>query len=319
MTDVIDTSANTSFSRQLPGLQLALDSTSLGAFKRCPRFYEYTVVQGWVPRAESVHLTFGILVHGALERYHHGKARGLGHDDALDMALDWTLQGTWNKDLGRGWISDHRTKNRATLIRTIVWYLDKFEHDPLETIILDNGKPAVELSFSFWSGFTFPSTGEPLTLCGHMDRLATLNGEPYILDPKTTEHTISPSWFAKFTPHNQFSLYSLAGQVAYKVPVKGLIVDGIQVAVGFSRFERALVPRSESQLTEWHRDAMRVARHMEQNALDGYWEMDDSACDMYGGCPFRGICARPPASREQWLRAEFKQRIWDPLKRRGDI
>ena len=31
-------SPNSSFSTQLPSLQLAIDSTSLGAFKKCPRY-----------------------------------------------------------------------------------------------------------------------------------------------------------------------------------------------------------------------------------------------------------------------------------------
>ena len=80
---VPDTSGNTSFSRQMPGLQLAVDSTSLGEFKICPRRYYYAIVLGWQTRVESVHLTFGILLHGARERYDHRRSAGDSHDDAV--------------------------------------------------------------------------------------------------------------------------------------------------------------------------------------------------------------------------------------------
>jgi hypothetical protein len=315
----VETSQNSSFSKALPGLQVAIDSTSLGEYKTCPRKYYYSVVCGYQPRLESVHLTFGLLFHKAHEFYHHGKSQGKSHDEALDMALKHVLEATWNKELGRGWASDHKTKNRATLIRTVVWYLDHYKDDNLETVQLLNGKPAVELSFSFYSGFEYELTGEKITFCGHLDRIALLNGEPYILDPKTTEHTISPAWFAKWKPSNQFSMYKLAGQVAFKTPVKGLIVDGIQVGVGFSRMERGLVAVGQGELEEWHRDTGRFIRRMAQSAQDGYWEMNDKACDMYGGCPFRAVCARPPGARQAWLDTDYRKRIWDPLQRRGDI
>lgn len=316
----VDTAKNSSFSRIQPGLQLAVDSTSLGEFKTCPRRYYYRIIRGLQPLTISHHLTFGLLYHGALERYDHRRSALASHDDALDFAVEWVLKETWDSTLQRpaGWGDSN--KNRMTLLRTIVDYLDKFgEADPMTTVQLANGKPAVELSFSFFSGLKSELTGEPFTFCGHLDRLASLNGIPYVQDRKTTSHTISPGWFAQFSPHNQFSLYSLAAQVVWSVPVRGVILDGAQVAVGFSRFERALIGRDQSQLEEWHRDAGYQLRAMELCAKEEYWPMNDQSCDKYGGCPFRSICSKPPASREQWLQSEFRVQVWDPLERRGDI
>lgn len=311
---------NTSFSQILPGLQLAVDSTSLGEAKTCDRKYYYSIIMGYQPKMRSFHLTFGLLYHGALERYDHKKFEGLSHDDAVDFSIDWVLKQTWNTELNRPWVSGDSNKNRYTLIRTVIDYLDKFgENDVLETIRLADGKPAVELSFSFYAGVTSKVTGEPFTLCGHLDRLALMNGAAYISDRKTTSHTISTQWFAQFTPHNQFSLYTLAGQVMYKQPVKGLVVDGAQIAVGFSRFERGLVTRDAEQLKEWHRDTVLTLERMEHNALNNYWPQNDASCGNYGGCPFRTVCSKTPGSRQLWLDAEFTQRTWDPLQRRGDI
>ena len=40
----------------LPGtkIQYALDSTSLGNFKTCPRLYYYTNILGWQPKEETM-------------------------------------------------------------------------------------------------------------------------------------------------------------------------------------------------------------------------------------------------------------------------
>src|SRR5215471_9002602 len=130
---------NNSFSRTTPGMQFAVDSTSIGAFKTCPRYYQYTVAMGLRSRAESPHLTFGILLHQAREHYEHAKSAGLCHDDALDKVLDFVLCNSWDRELRRPWISEHNIKNRKTLVQTIVWYLDdKANNDSLETVQLAN-------------------------------------------------------------------------------------------------------------------------------------------------------------------------------------
>jgi hypothetical protein len=168
-------------------------------------------------------------------------------------------------------------------------------------------------------------------VCGHLDRIAKLNGEPYIVDIKTSKNTIGPSFFAKYSPDNQFSTYMLAGRVAFAQPVRGLIVDAAQIAVTFSRFERGLVVRTEDQVDEWldglgwwvYQASIYAARGNSIAKQGGDiargWPQNDKACDTYGSCKFRSVCARAPSQRQTWLGAEFKQRTWDPLIRRGDI
>src|SRR6267142_97765 len=80
-------SINGSFSKLVPGLQLAWDSTSFGALKRCARYYELGIMRGYAPRAESVHLVFGIEFHAALELYDRLRTDGLEHEPALLRVL----------------------------------------------------------------------------------------------------------------------------------------------------------------------------------------------------------------------------------------
>ena len=309
---------NNSLSLISPRFQFAWDSTSIGAFKTCPRYYQLSILEGWQPREISVHLTFGLHFHSALERYDHLRFGGMDYDQAVREVVKYVLTITWDEQKNRPWLSDDPNKNRLTLLRSVVWYLDQFKEDPIETVRLANGKPAVELSFRFDSGYT-SRNGESILLCGHLDRLATLNNKAFVLDRKTTKSTINQSFFDKFTPDNQMSLYAIAGKIVYNVQIEGIIVDGAQIAQTFTRFLRGVVPRTESGLEEWYFDLGQYIATAELYAEQNYWPMNDKSCGMYGGCPFRKICSLPPSVRNEWLKADFTKRIWDPLKVRGDI
>lgn len=312
------TETNSAFTNDIPGLQLAMDSTSMGTFKECPRKYQLSIIYGWRPRKLSVHLTFGLHYHKALEAYDHAKAAGMAHPQALLAAVKIAMIITWDKETSRPWISDDAYKNRLTLIRSVVWYLDQFANDPLKTVILANGKPAVELSFRFELPYT-AKNGQPFLWCGHLDRLVEFQDEFFGLDRKTTKAQISPDFFAKFSPDNQMSGYSYAGRVVWNTPVKGMIIDAAQVLVSGTRFKRGFAPRDEAQLNEWAGDLGFWLAQAQQCAVNGYWPMNDKSCGNYGGCDFRGICGRSPSVREQWLRGMFHKRVWDPLQVRGDI
>lgn len=321
MSEIVEsTLQNSSFSKLVPGLQIAVDSTSLGEFKTCERKYYLGIVLGWRQRAESVHLQFGIWVHEARELYDALRARGASHDNSLDTTMDSLLRATWNKQLRRPWLSDHKEKNRLSLLRTVVWYLDGLaKEDSLKTVLRKDGSPMVELSFRFDSRYVSRSQ-EGILLCGHLDRIAEMNEEYFISDIKTTTRQLSPQFFEQFTPGNQFSMYAVAGRVGFGFPIKSLVVDAIQIGVTFSRFQRGLVSRSEEFLIEWLDEVTQVwLPRMEEAALAQRWVANDKVCDMYGGCPFRAVCARPPSARQQWLRSNFIKKIWDPLQIRGDI
>jgi ATP-dependent exoDNAse (exonuclease V) beta subunit len=77
---------------------------------------------------------------------------------------------------------------------------------------------------------------------GHLDRLVRYGGDYYVQDQKTTGSSIGPWYFKRYNPDNQMSLYTAAGAVVFNTPVKGVMVDAAQVAMGFTRFERGFSP-----------------------------------------------------------------------------
>jgi hypothetical protein len=308
MDDLADAPAE-SESPFLPGtsIQYAWDSTSIGYLKTCPRLYQYTMVEGWTQKHESVHLRFGIEFHKAIQDYEMSRAVGIGHEESVHDVASATLGRTVD------WQSDHPNKNRATLLRTIVWYFEHYKDDPARTYVLANGKPAVEVNFRVALDFGI-SAHQPYLLCGHLDRIVTFNDEIFVIDHKTTTATPSSHAFDKYDPDNQMSVYSFAAGAVLHSPIRGVIIDLVQVLVDSNKFVRGFTYRTKDQLDEWIRDLRYWLLLAEVFATEGQWPMNDTACDKFGGCRFREVCSKSPHVRERFLHSTFeKGKPWNPL------
>lgn len=311
---------NKSFSTKLPRFQTSVDSTSLGAFKQCPRYYYYSIICGYTKVGVQIHLDFGSAAHKVGETYQVLRAEGLGHEEALEQTIIDALSNTWDYKANRPAFDDAQ-KNRTSLIRFAVEYLDHYEKmgNPLPTIRLANGRPAVELTFAFDSGHR-SSQGENIILCGHLDRLVSLNDDVYIADLKTTYEAIGQKYAERFTPDNQFTLYTIAGRVVYGHTVRGVLLDAVQIGVNFVRFQRFPVYRPQPVLDEWLNELSYWIAQMElcAKAADGAsapeaaFPQNDKACGLYGGCQFREVCGRSPMARKPIMDSTFKIRRWDP-------
>lgn len=325
----------------LPGtnIQFALDSTSIGYFKTCPRLYYYTMIEGWQPKGESVHLTFGILYHEALHNYDILRIDGRDHEEAVFEVVKWLCESAEGyPDVSESKPSI-KAKSFESLLRTVVWYLDKYprETDPAETVVLANGKPACELSFRFeldWGPKGLESyqmqdellNSQPYLLCGHLDRVVTFNENLFVMDRKTTTSALSAYYFDQWSPNNQMSLYSIAGQIVVGSPVRGVIIDAAEVkganskSAGYSEFARGFTFRTPDQNDEWLSDLRVWTSAMEACATTGSWPMNEASCGNYGGCKFREVCSKSPSVRENFLKSEFtkaeEHERWNPLKAR---
>ena len=316
----------------LPGthIQFAWDSTCLGLIKSCPRLYQYTMIDGYVAKGESIHLRFGIEYHQALQDYDIARAEGTSHEDAVHSAISELVRRThdWSVDET---VKPGKYKNRTTLVSLVLDYLDHYVDDPAETYIKSDGKPAVELSFRFeldWGPESAtriiedePTPSQPYLLCGHMDRVVSFNDQLFVMDHKTTTTTPSQYYFDQYEPHNQMTLYTIAGQVVLGAPIKGVIVRAAQILLEKeNRFVSGFTIRTPDQLEEWMYDLRLHLERAEEYATAEYWPMNDTACDKFGGCKFRQVCSKSPSVREIYLHSDFEQlpleERWNPLKSR---
>lgn len=315
-------------------IQYAWDSTSLGLLKTCPRLYQYTMIDGWGSRDESIHLRFGIEYHSALQDYAVARAAGTAHEDAIRETVRLLHSRVYN------WTPDRNTragkyKNRETIIGLVIDYLDHFVDDPADTFILADGRPAVELSFRFalnWGPQAarpldygddpeITKLGQPYLLSGHLDRVVNFADALYVMDRKTSLSTLSGYYFNQWSPNNQMTLYTLAGKIMLNSPIKGVIIDAAQVMLREpNNFQRGFTYRTDDQLDEWVHDLKYWLQSAETYATMEYWPQNDTSCDKFGGCKFREVCSKSPSVREQYLRATFDklapEERWNPLRAR---
>lgn len=342
------------FSETIPGLQHAWDSVTLGLLKTCAYKYYLTAIEGFSHAETPPALKFGICFHAAMEVYDKARAEGLDHFASQKEAVKYCILNTFEKkkiefkncpacgnqqeaklsfcrDCGNQmdavpvsfevektipWTTDDKTRNWLTLLRAVVWYSEEFKDDPLKTMIMENGKPAVELSYRWGTGVYTPDQIE-YTLCGHLDRVVEFSPETYyIADKKTTKQTLYQDWFNKFKMDNQMTGYTLSGKIILHKPIQGVVIDAIQLGVNFARFRRGITNRTDDQLDEWLENTQFYFRLAEVYAENRYWPMNEMACDHYGGCHFREFCSKTPTIRRRMMESEFTRKQWNPLETR---
>lgn len=314
----------------LPGTntQFAWDSTSIGYLKQCPRLYQYTMIEGWRPKDEVIHLRFGIEYHQALHDYELCRATGIPHDDAVhDTVRALMTRCVDYPNPPEDAKPSIRFKTKEALVRLVTWYLEDYrDGDPAVTVILADRKPAMEVSFRFeldWG----PGQDEewaqghksvqPYLLCGHLDRIVDFGGARWVMDRKTTTTTLGSYYFERYDLDGQMTLYTLASQVVLGQPVRGVIIDGAQILDTEARFVRGMTYRTADQLDEWVQDLKFWFAQAENFANFNHWPMNVTSCDKFGGCRFREVCAKSPHAREPFLNSKFvKGERWNPLRSR---
>lgn len=123
------------------GLRWVYDSTSLRLLQGCLRKANWVLNDGWTEAERPIALAWGIHFHTCMEVFHKCLSHGLDYELATHRVARLAAL------LGETLMSLDTSRTKETLIRSVVWYLDQYRDDPLQTAILPDGKPAVELSF----------------------------------------------------------------------------------------------------------------------------------------------------------------------------
>lgn len=317
------------------GMQFAWNSSSITVASECLYKYKLQVIDGWANPRPSVHLIFGGHYATALEHYHKHVAEGKTWQEALREVVREALINSWVPEhdcpectsenssvrlaincyrcdnTGRipagPQLFDHNMKTRETLIRSIVWYVDQFHNEPMKVLLDREGKPLVEHTGVF-------DVDDGILFTCHLDSVVDYAGDPYIRDQKTTGTTLTPRYFDGYKPDIQMSMYTFMGKALFNIPVRGVIIDAAQIAVGFTRFERGFTFRTDSELAEWYDSSMATIQAARNATRENYFPRNTTSCGNYGGCPFRGACSRSPEVREQFLKADFVKGLrLDPL------
>lgn len=301
-----ETIENTSFKN---GIQFAYDSTSIGLWKSCPRKYYYSIVLGYEPRIMAPPLAFGIAFHTVMETWEKLLSCKIDKHTAFIRVI--RLAGL----LGDRLPSGDTSRSKETLVRSIVCYLDNFWEDKATTVILPNGKPAAEMHFKL----PFMNyLGQEVFICGHIDRLAQWQDKVYVSDFKTSKYQLDNRFFSQFKPNTQLPLYLTACHIIAEdiqdfPSAHGVIIDGIQLGVNFTRYARHIVEFSLEEINEYIIDLQYWVKQAMDACAQNYFPQNTESCQKYSGCHFLEICSKSPARRQAYLEGNFVKRTWNPL------
>lgn len=302
---------NEAFSKKNPLLQLVWDATSIGTFKECPRKYYLQVVRGYTTKQSALALDYGIALHEALEFFYRQKAAGKDFDQNVFETISLLMKHPLRKNIDS---FEDSKRNSFTLVETVLSYLDFYKTEPCETMIFSDGTVGVELHFQFESGFE-TIEGEKISFAGHIDRLTKQDLGIFISDHKTTVMPLTQFYFDQYNPDTQMTLYTIAGDIVFATPIKGVVVDAIDIKKG--EFSRQLTLRTKEICEEWLAESELWFKVAEFYASRGVFPANDKSCNKYSGCPFKAYCTAPRGLREQILQEDFVKRVWDPSKPRG--
>jgi hypothetical protein len=299
-----------------PAFPELIDNTMREAAFVCATKMWYGYERNLAPRVPSVHLHAGGAFARGLEvtrrAFYETK---LDSRSAVGQGLHALLEfyGTFEPPY-------ESNKTATRMAEALVSYFQQYplETDFLQPFITPNGKPAIEFTFACEiPDVKHPTTGNPLLYGGRFDMLAMREGVLFVDDEKTTSQ-LGASWAAQWELNSQFTGYCW-GAKQHGFPVAGAIIRGISILKNSFGHAQAITYRPAWAIDRWLeqlvRDAKRMVRAWEDHHERGIrHDMAlGSACSMYGGCPYKLLCASPDP--EKWIEANYTHRVWDPMHR----
>lgn len=294
-----------------PFFPATIDSTLLAAFRACPQKFYLSYVMHWKPVAKSVHLVAGGAFASAIERarevfYVEGKSADEAEAEGM-IAL--------TKAYGDFECPADSAKSLERMLGAFEFYLFNYPlgADGAEPIELPSGKRGIEFSFAEPLPVNHPVTGHPILYTGRSDMVAKRHSTGiWNYDEKTTS-SLGATWSRQWELRSQFTGYNWA-LLKQGIKPQGTIVRGISILK--TKYDTLEVPtyRTHDEIRRWEIQTVRDIQRMIRCWEEGYWDYDfDGACTEYGGCQFQRVCKSSNA--EEWLPAQFRQVVWDPLER----
>lgn len=305
-----------------------INSSSLGVIQECLRKSQYSLEEGWRSEVESPATLFGRSIHKALEVFY----RGSPEERVLPKFSDLELMAYGHKppenkhNLIYNAVSAFLAEAAplASLPETDkrsnqngVWilheYFKTFINDPYVAYV-DSAGPFIERTFSY----RFIETDTLIIdIFGTID-FAFRNihtGEVIVGDHKTASFLNfgDSSYFDRDKPNHQYTMYMLGANRVFGLETESFMVNVIEVKAKpkTAKAKGVSFPRQITKRTR--EDYLELAEVIEKAVIDylkgrrtGVWPLGPvGACQSYGGCTYKQICASPPSLRETILKAKF--------------
>lgn len=185
-----------------------LTYSALNTFRNCPRKYKHRYIDCLRPREKAEALSFGGVIHGALELWY----RSPKHPSTRWKVLDYIDQ-QFPERMG----DDSQKANWQLARAMLTGYANRYESEGLQV---------VEVEKSFIGEIRNPDTGrrsQTFVIAGKADGIVQMPDGMYLLEHKTAS-SIDASYLDKLWTDTQIALYSFyLRQLGY--PIVGVIYN----------------------------------------------------------------------------------------------
>ena len=291
-----------------PMFPVAIDSTTLAAFRSCPQKAFRQYIQHWKPASDSVHLIAGGAFADGIEAARRAFYENASSaEDAVGAGLAALI-----RRYGDFECPPDSAKSLERTAGALEFYFERYPlgADSATPITFADGRRGIEFSFAQPLPINHPITGDPLLYTGRSDMIANAYGGVYIYDEKTTS-SLGQSWSKQWEMRSQFTGYCWAAQ-QYNLNPTGVVVRGVSILKTKYDTMEVISYRSPYEIERWLGQVVRDIQRMIRCWEEGYWDWNlDHACSEYGGCAFTSVCKS--SDPEAWLPTYFVKRVWDPL------
>lgn len=323
----------------MAGVQIKIpdtwDNSIIETYKTCPKKFEYRILRGLSPRMQARSLVFGSAMHEGLAAWY----RTANNDQntvakKLKRAIEeldpegkvyaplLPASGKWDifelrqelavlialialPPIPDSHAGDHRS--HRLLEEVIRFYCSMYKYEPFQILY-------VEKSFVIF-------LDENTLYSGLLDLVIRWAGKVIVLDHKSTSSIFS--FGENFSPNGQLSGYILGMKSSLQEEVSNeACINAIQVSKrkaglkpeDFQRFPN--VHRTDEQLDEFVHNTLSWMKKIREDIARMSFDMNESSCHHYGGCPFRPVCRVSPENRELVIANFYDVKYWDPMEQK---
>lgn len=308
--------------------KVRINYSSMDVIQNCLRKAQLLLHEKWKPAEEGPATLFGSGVHKGFEVFYSGnpaERKVFPLETYESMSCGHTVPGEDSEltlKAFRAFVNKveplsalPETDKRSPLNGAwIMWnYFKTFENDPYVAMVDEKG-PLCERSFSL----TLHEDDELIIeYFGTIDVVLQhhVTKEILVCDHKTTSFLGfgGTSYFDRARPAHQYSGYLLGAREVFGLDTNTFMVSIVEVKArpkttkgqGPS-FPRQLTTRDEADFAEFKDAVVYSVKAYLAATKTGLWPLGPiNACESYGNCTYRTVCATPKGIRENVLNARF--------------
>lgn len=277
---------------------IAIDSSAMKEFQKCPRAYFFHYVLSYVPAEEKIWLTWGKAVHKFYESAEINLKKFNNVDMASALAMQAAIQ-TWGKT------KDAPAENKKFA------FMNKVNLSNLLVNAAKEWKKEKESGVISVTQSEFPfnhQLSNGVWSSGKMDQLILQSGKRMVRDFKTTSKKWQ--WYKReLAPSDQFARYTKAAISLTGQSVLGVVADVIICNSEGLKFEREVITYTKEELNAWELAQKHWDDSLKRCRDNDEYPMVERSCNF---CDYRDVCTtRSEASQVYMLKSKFKFKVWD--------